>query len=93
MTYMGCNFRESLNLGQASTTLFLESYYLVGFHSNPDLARLILIFSWLINCTRLITTGFGAKTYRTVTLQEQDWRPLIWAVPALLCLYTRNNLC
>ena len=38
-------------------TLFLESNRPVGFHSNPNLAHLTLIISWLINEIGLVTTG------------------------------------
>ena len=37
------------DINQGSPTLFLESCLLVGFCSNPNLAHLILMSSWLIN--------------------------------------------
>ena len=37
------------DLRQGWSTLFLESYSPVGVHSNPNLAHLILIISWLIS--------------------------------------------
>lgn len=42
--------------------------------SNPNLAYLILIISWLQSGIGLVKTGVGAKTYRRVAIQDQGWR-------------------
>ena len=52
---------ELVPLGQGCPTTFLESYRPVGFHSNPNLAHLTILISWLINWIRLATTGVKRK--------------------------------
>ena len=63
-------------LCHGSPTLILESNSPVGFHSNPNLAHVILII-WLISWTRLVTIGVGTKPKRE-NIQEQVWRPLFY---------------
>jgi hypothetical protein len=57
--------------------MFPECYPPVGFHSNPNLAHLILILSWLMSGFRLVTTAEWDKTHRRVALQEQSCGALI----------------
>ena len=64
-------------LTQGSSTLFLESYNPVGFPSDPNLAQLIIIISWLRNWMRIVLTGVEDEAYRRVALQEQGWGALL----------------
>ena len=66
------------SLSQGSPTLFLESYHPVGFHSNPNLAHLILVISSLINWTRLVTTGVGAIAYKKVQKLSRNRVGHLW---------------
>lgn len=42
-------YDENCNIEKGFPTMFPECYLPVGFHSNPNLAHLILILSWLMS--------------------------------------------
>ena len=52
-------FNICIGLYQGSSTLFLERYHPLCFHSNPNLAHMTLIIIWFIRLIRLETNGIG----------------------------------